>query len=93
MTHRLQNASATDEDSEIWLSIILNYMDDWATVGVIFRDAGRCDTELMRIAQFWRRGRMVIGHTYAFSGPLERFAIDGKRCGGDITRYIKAGDP
>lgn len=46
--------------------------------------ADRRDAELMYLARLWRRGEMVTDHTYAHSGPCGRFAIDGKRCGGDI---------
>ena len=47
MKPRLKSAPATDEDSEIWLEIVAEYMEDWATVGVIFRDSDRRDADIM----------------------------------------------
>ena len=43
----LPSAPPTLEDSDIWLSIVVAYGLDWATAGVIFRDADRRDADLM----------------------------------------------
>jgi hypothetical protein len=59
MKPRLKSAPATDEDSEIWLNIVAQYMEDWATVGVIFRDADRRDADLMHTAQQLRWSWLV----------------------------------
>lgn len=68
---RLKSAPATDEDSEIWLGIVAGYMEDWATVGVIFRDSDRYDAEIMLNAQ----NHPIICATYTPDG--ERIEVRG----------------
>lgn len=66
MKHRLPSAPATDEDSDIWLSIVALYLEDWATVGVIFRDSDRCDADLM-----WQgQAHPIISGTHTAFGEL-----------------------
>lgn len=86
MKLRLKSVPLTDEDLVIWWDKV-HWGDDPQVIGQLgihSIESDNHDAQLMYLAQLWRRGEMVTDHTYVHNGPQGRFAIDAKRCGGDI---------
>lgn len=74
----------TEEDLAIWDRInptIYVHGVSWPAFCLM---SDRRDADLMYLARLWRSGQIITDHTYAHNGPCGRFAIDAKRCGGDI---------
>lgn len=87
MKPRRNSATLTDEDTDIWFDLRgFRGKREFECAPLIRKrlEGDRRDAELMYLAQLWRRGEIVTDHTYAHNGPCGRFAIDAKRCGGDI---------
>lgn len=89
MKPRMDPAPLTAEDILIWNSLWRNKAARQQSAMTWLNPmCDRRDADLMYLAQLWRRGQMVMDHTYAHNGPCGRFAIDAIRCGGDITGCV-----